>query len=320
MDARITKQRLSNLLSYDWLKIIATIAAAVAMLVVLFTIIRTSPTIAQQYVVFSWGSIIPAQNSADLAEDLKDRLSYDILKVEMENFADSTLGNSAFEARRGVLKGSALFVSNYHSPDLKENEMNDFERACNVGLVHAGMPIEYLGLYYDLNDYFSGCEEYLVRFFGEEWETAPVLDGQEVEDCFLARNGKDKRFKTNAQKEAGIALEEARLNALREDYIFVRDNGFEKGFGAEDSTLTFTTYTSKGYDLGEDEHVTPTYTVGINLGKLSKISDLFYYKDASGNRATAEVTLLLFDNGERLNDLKYESVTMLRYLLEKYAK
>ncbi len=38
MDARITKQRLSNMLSYDWLKILAAIAAAALALALFYAV------------------------------------------------------------------------------------------------------------------------------------------------------------------------------------------------------------------------------------------------------------------------------------------
>ncbi len=41
MDARISKSRLSNFLSYDWLKILIAVAVAVTAVCVFFSMIKT---------------------------------------------------------------------------------------------------------------------------------------------------------------------------------------------------------------------------------------------------------------------------------------
>ena len=59
MDARITKQRLANLISYDWLKILVTIAAFVLVLVVLFTTTATRPAKEQQIAIYAHTDLQP---------------------------------------------------------------------------------------------------------------------------------------------------------------------------------------------------------------------------------------------------------------------
>lgn len=49
MDARITKQRLANMLSYDWLKIIGAIALAAVVFCVFFMMIATRATAGQTF-------------------------------------------------------------------------------------------------------------------------------------------------------------------------------------------------------------------------------------------------------------------------------
>ena len=51
MDAKITKLRLSRMLSYDWLKIIGTAAAAIVVWVLIFTMTATAITPAQTFTV-----------------------------------------------------------------------------------------------------------------------------------------------------------------------------------------------------------------------------------------------------------------------------
>ena len=53
MDARITKQRLGNLLSYDWLKMLIAIVIAVFLIILLFTMTATRVTNAQTFAVYA---------------------------------------------------------------------------------------------------------------------------------------------------------------------------------------------------------------------------------------------------------------------------
>ena len=62
MDAKITKTRLSRLLSYDWLKIVGVIAGVILVWSLIFTMTATRITPAQQFHVlnyvgnYSWGA------------------------------------------------------------------------------------------------------------------------------------------------------------------------------------------------------------------------------------------------------------------------
>lgn len=278
-------------------------------LVVLFTTVATRPNVPQQYEIYTFGGLnLGKEDGSGFTNALKKEFSYDILEVSMDNFQDGTLGTTAFTVRRSVLQGSAAFVSNNKEDP---EEASSFEKLAAMGLVSSGTPRESMGLFYDIPTYFSDCEAYLTRFLGEDWENAPTLRAEEIRSCFLSRNGKDKRFKTDAQKEAGISLEEARITALREDYLFVRGS-------VERGDLPYTIYQSAGYET-EEGHVGPEYTIGINLGKLAGITDLFYYMDGE-NKSAQELTLLLFDNdsAEGNPDLKFESFALIRYLLKTY--
>ncbi len=307
MDAKITKHRLAVLLSYDWLKMIIAAAAAVVSIIVLFTMIETRPTVAQKYTVYSIGGLVPGRGSAYLVESLDGEFSYDILDISMENFAEGSMGNTSFGARRGVLEGNALFVSDYTA---EEDGLSPFASICQSGLSQQFTPDEHIGLFLDLDALMRDCEDYLMDFYGEDWEHNEEPDMGRVRACFMKRNGSDKRFKTDAQKEAGVQSEAARIALIKENYLAVRE-AFEKG------GISTVGYHSE-FDF-RDEHIDHTYTVGINLGKLTGISDLFYYEDADHKISTEKLTLLFFNNGDEAGDAKFENFNFLGYLLRTYA-
>ncbi len=301
MDAKITKHRLAVLLSYDWLKMIVAAVAVVASVVVLFTMITTRPTVAQRYIVYSMGGLVPGRDSAYLSESLEGEFSYDILDISMENFAEGSMGNSTFSARRSVLEGSALFVSDEPSD---ADTPSTFTSICQSGISQMNTPDERMALFLDFDRLMLDCEDYLMNFYGEDWENCATPDMGRVRVCFMQRNGSDKRFKTDAQKEAGVQSEAARIALIRENYLAVRE-AFEKGG-----------LSTVGY---HSEYVDRTYNVGINLSKLTGIADLFYYENADHKISTEKLTLLFFNNGEEGGDSKYENFNFLGYLLRTYA-
>lgn len=307
MDARITKQRLANLLSYDWLKIIVAIVFATLGLVVFFTTVKTRPRKTQRFSIYGYRELVEGGSSSEVTDQVKKGvLSYDILDVELENFGTGQYSETAFMARRSTELGTVMFTTT----NLAETE--EGEEPVTVLQALTGGRVTELTL--DLKLYMSDCENYLIRFFGENWQEG-ALNEAEAEKCFLARNGKDRRFRSDEKKQAGIALEQERLLALREDFIAV------SGYLA-DGTVGYSYVTD---DKGEQR------AAGFSLGGLSQLRKLFYYtvKDANGAsvQSTQNICLVLFRNDEDAgkradlveNDLRYEPISFLRYVVEKFG-
>ncbi len=307
MDAKITKQRLGVFLSYDWLKILGVIAVAVAALYVLFTMIATRPTIAQVYTVYSYGGLKIGGDTNNFIDRLEGKFSFDILEVEMQNFEEGMMGEQALAARRGMLEGDAVIAADYTE---EEDGATAFAQLCS-GYERYNIEQGKAEGFYEIPALMAETETYLSEFFdGLEGE----LIGGKAEESFERKNGKDKRFKTAAQKETGVALERERLIALRDNYLFVKA-------AFEDGSLETVAYHSSFWGQTEDgTEVEVPYEaeIGVSLKKLTGISDLFYYF-SGGDKDTEKLVLLFFDNGYRVEDAKYENWTFLRYLLESYA-
>lgn len=307
MDARITKHRLGNLLSYDWIKIIATVAAAVFALVVLFTIVGTRPSRAQEYYVHFY-KLDQGTDNLRFSDDLGSIFSYEILDAGTESFTGNMQSRQAYTLRRSMNEGAALLTTSYSS---SEDEKSPMEEICEDGLLNTGTSEESMGMFFDPVSYFEDVERYLVRFFGEDFETGELND-DEVRSFFLEKNAKDKRFRTAAKKERGVELEKERLSGFREDYLFVRER-LESGY------LTYVQYDSPTLipeEGSEETHPFKTYNVGISLRRLNGLTRLCSY---SAEEGTAEIVLLLYNNGKVSDVNKYESVSLLRYLIEHYA-
>ena len=322
MDARITKQRLGNLLSYDWLKMLVTIAIFVFLVVLLFTMTATRVTNAQTFTVYAYNDVTAGRDFNSLADTLTDEdvLSYDILETTTEKFsADSQY--DLYSLRRTTGEGTVMFVSDVRvyetdddgNPVLDENGDPKIETESALYSLAMGSTVDsegpISGTLYDCKYYIESCAEYLSGFFEGDWETSNTLDEAAVRASFLERNSGDKRYKNDEAREKGIADERQRILDLRDDYLVVLQC-FENG------TFKYTEYTAKNVDGSSF-----TSVLGINLGGLEKIADLAYYTDGEGNQVVSNLNLvILYNNFHEANGLRFEPVTFLRYLYEEYGE
>lgn len=305
MDARITKSRLSNLLSYDWLKIILAIAAAVFAICVFFTTVQTRPRENQVFTVYGYRELNAASGAADLMEKLLKEgvFSYDILDAQQETFGTGQYAETAFAARRSAGQGTVMFTTTNRTDadDPSKTVISEFLG----GEMH--------GLALDLDVYIADCENYLIRFFGEKWRQGE-LDRAEAEECFFRRNEKDRRYRSEEKKQAGILQEYARLEKLREDYSYILTK-------IGDGTLSFVSV--------NDENGT-SRVKAFALGKLAGLRDFYYYsEETDGVTVTTAANVCMFvlsndrDAGRNAyaveNDLRYETFSFLRALIERFG-
>lgn len=300
MDARITKHRLGNLLSYDWLKILAAIAAAVLVLCVFFTTVRTRPRDGQVFYVYAYKDLSSGTDGIYLGDRILSQhvFSYEILSTSVESFQGNSYGDAALTARRAAGEGTVMFVS--------DNDEYNEDGTIKTLSAFKNFAKSESDVFLDIEKYLADCEAYLMRFYGAEWRTGE-LNKDEADACFLARNKNDKRYLTEKKLHAGLGDEYARFAKLREDYL-------ELLALLENGTFSL----SYSEDEGGKE-----VAYGIGLGNLSGLSDLYYYTVKRGDETvrTAEtVNLMLFDNHNHGADLKFETVSFLCYLAERYAK
>ncbi len=315
MDARVTKHRLANMLSYDWLKILVAVVFAIAALSVFFTMVRTRATDGQTFIVYGHAGLNATERANSFDDELvsKKAFSYDVLSVTVENFTSGYMAEAAFAARRAAGEGTVIFVSNQDKddPETEVTEVSDLWTIAGYGydsdLQRPLGPADYadegsIGNALDVRVFFQDVEKELAKFFGANWREAAEPMEEPVRAAFSARNGKDNRFRFSSAKfEAGVRSEAERVKKLRDDYLAVQE-----AFAAE--KLTYIDYPA-------EEGEPCAFAVG--LGNLGRIGDLYTYSTETGT-ATKDLCLMLFNNGKRLGDLKYEPVSFLRYLADTF--
>lgn len=236
MDAKITKERISRMLSYDWLKIIGVCVAVIFFWTLVFTVSATRITTAQQFTVINYFGNA-AMSSTEISKDFSNAFnnglfSYEVLDItEVDVGGNADMGSTLMQTRVATEEGDVVFV-----PDLtdtgSEYEINGekYQDTYLQNLVrNYGWNLENL----DRNQtgsYFNRLEAFLNDYYGDYTDENATLNKEKVKEDFLARvaKNKDKRFKTNEQKEQGILDEIARVEKYR-DALIEFDNYLESG-------------------------------------------------------------------------------------------
>ena len=299
MDARITKQRLGNMLAYDWLKIIGVIALAAVFFSMFFMMIGTRPTDGQTFYVYAYDGVSVGADFSELETSMKSQgvFGYDILKTGSENFTSNGMyGNTVFNSRRGAGEGRVLFIS-----DIRKEENGKVSSKLLNFIDYEGTPRESFGFCIDPQEFLQDCRTYLETFFGED--LAGEINQAQVREAFLARNKKDARFRTAKKKEKGVALEAQRLELLKKDYLYV--------ISQIGQSLDYVTYTSE----------IKTHIIGFSMKALNLTPLVYYTEEVEGEKVqkNSEIALCIFNNGTREKDLKYETVNFLAYLSRTYG-
>ncbi len=222
MDAKITKKRLSRMLSYDWIKMVLVAAAIIVAWTLIFTMTATRITPAQQYTVFNYEGNRPFNTTkfTKVYDDAYDRgiFSHEVLKAT--SYDMTTTGSNlhtVMDSRLQTDEGDAIFVSREGDPDfsIKDDDGN----VIGHELTYLQTLILRYGYYlYDINEYLDYMKGYLNQYYGGDYETG-VLDEKKVEEDFRAREKNDKRFKTEKQKKAGVKKDIERIQKYRDALV-----------------------------------------------------------------------------------------------------
>ena len=338
MDAKITKKRLAHMLSYDWIKLVLAIVAAIVVWVLVFTTTATRITNTQRFVVCNYLGVQYGQKIK-----IYEGHSHEILEAEV---VDNLRGGEEtfyelFTANVEIGEGDVLMVANANTT---KSEKKD--EAGNPVLDGEGNPVyEYGNNYFEaflkaywhnctrLDDsadgtqkgYFTQMKEYLGAFY-EYSETEKTFGGitmkvanfdestlneQAVEQAFRARVKltKDKRFKKEAQIAEGVQEDLKRIRSYASAYETFFEN-LEKGY------IELTTVS-----IAITEQFTLEGAYGINLcptsiGTMDSLKEQFYYYDADGKQTAKNINALFL----RLNGLdvnyQYENILYLNALIK----
>jgi len=324
MDAKITKERLSRMLSYDWLKIVGIIVAAIVFWSLIFTMTSTRITPAQQFTVVNYFGNVSAGNT-DFSKSVtgafsENIFSHEVLETTQVDVPGSgDVGMTLLEARISTYEGDVIFV-----PDIldegTEYQVNGekYQETYLQRLVRTyGYKLMNLSL--DESDgFFKKLEAYLAPYYGGDFKNG-TLNKEVVKQDFLARvkKNKDKRYKKDAEIQAGIAGDVERIEKYRAALI--------EFYGYVDSGLVSMTKTT-AVNLESGETLSEgVYSINLcpnkdTMGNLSKIAA--YAKTVEGESGETQTILsaenmnvAIFDFPEVEKGFEYESLLYINYVI-----
>lgn len=327
MDAKITKQRLSRLLSYDWIKIVAVAVALMIVWNLIFTMTSTRVRPSQQFTVFNHYA------NRSLSDDFYDDFyktvadgkvfSYEV--IEPTNNDLTTAGDTRhtlIEARLATDEGDVIFLPNLPDVDTAYEENG-------VTMYRANYLQSFLrGYRFYLHDldfenekgYFNALQSYLNGYYQGGYHDAERLDEAEVEKDFRARAkaNKDKRFKTEEQLKNGARAEVERIQKYRD--ALVKMEGFLADGLVELTDVAV--YNEDGSVLYQGKFALNLCPNKQTMGDLKKqFSYQVKEKDAEGKeqvRITAENMHVMFFRTEKTEQsFEYESLLYVVDLIEK---
>lgn len=320
MDAKITKKRLSRLLSYDWLKIVGVAAAFIVVWSLLFTMTATRITPAQQFTVFNHYANVAFDYSSfygDLDRALDNGVfSYEVMEVDAIDLA--TAGEERYtmcDTRFTTGQGDMMFIPNIQDAEFAEKDVQITYVESFFGRYEPYMV--------SWDEYLASAHTYLNEYFNGDYQTGE-LNVAKAEKDFRARakQNKDKRFKKESKIQQGVKDECARLEKYRSELI-----KFE-GYLAE-GIIRLENVVYKNHSSGEayiDETTGEVYLQGryaLNLcpseEKTGGLQNQVYYSVASedGTRKASakDMCVVLFSLPEMDKDFQYETVAYLNTVI-----
>ena len=108
------------MLAYDWIKIMAVIAAAIFAWMLFFQVTGVRLSTGQRFTVHCYGSTFETVNADSFSLSAqRNYLSYDVLKFGMQNIPASSEANEMLIAKHGIQEGDLMLTDDVDSEKRK---------------------------------------------------------------------------------------------------------------------------------------------------------------------------------------------------------
>ena len=317
MDNKITKRRLSDFLSYEWILMIIISVVAIIVWELIFTMTSVRLTVGQQFKYY-YDENVYSSKDADLYTLLlqEKTFSYDVLELNSESL---TADYNVLSARYGIQEGDAIITS------AKAPEKDAKDQTVRVKTLVDGYKM------YDYQKLLEDAESYLSGFL-KDGMIAPIadvadennMDTAKIEKVFRERMKKDNRFRSEEQKKEGVVLEIQRITKLCQEvkkfrvllsqgdeyfYMYQRyEQMIEHGDLSEADKASYEEYKDKEpkrYALRLDKLV----------GDETKRSVSEYFKLVGSDNAS-DVVLCVFDFLSYQPHLQFEAISFINTIVK----
>ncbi len=331
MDNRLTKKRLSDYLSYEWILMIVVVVVAILGWELVYTMSAVRLTSGQEFKYYYDEDINAAAekefHNLIVGGDGDETFSYDVLEKTYESLNSKY---NVLSVRLSVYEGDAIFTDSNED----ENGASRFKSIVDGNSV------------YTYDRLFSDGVKYLSAFLKAEFSSVSYeesvnlvydynnLDEEKIEARFSERMKGDNRFRSEEQKAEGKELEKGRIKKL---CLEMKKFGYLLEYGKENDL--FNTYTKYEYTLAnasesdkefyqkvfdrEKEEGRENAAYGLKMDKLTGGKNVSEYVRVSGKDSAEGVTLVLFDfynaKEAKLYDLQFETVSFVNKIVEEFS-
>lgn len=318
MDNKITKSRLSNFLSYEWIIIIAMIAVSIFVFEMIYPIAAVAPTVGQNF-TFCYDENVSSSSDLEIKGMLRteNAFSYDILEINHEGFNSS---NNYLNLRLGV-QGVDVLIT-----DMETKTTDEISTSRINYVVDEFMAYPMDKLIADANEYVSG---FVTNFDKSDLSTL-ALNEDAIRENFNKRMAGDNRYRFSAEeKEKGFELEKQRIEKLCKDIV-----DFEKLLAHPAGLFyEYTKYQDKIQYYKEGTENRQKYEAllaeeqpqkyGLMVEKLAdfpgagKDNPSKYFKKQGGVTSAKDVVIMAFDFKQYQPDLQYETISFINTIVRK---
>lgn len=329
MDAKITKRRLSEMLQYDWIKILGVIVAAILIWELIFTMTAVRVSNGQNFKIYYYPTI-SSNGTTELYDFLQEDagLSYDVLEYNIETL-DATYGDTILGLRLTTGEGDLIMIDNEITHSESEEHKDDpLYDSSNFYQMVDGYNM------YSYDVLLSDVKAYLGSFMANGYEENGALVEEKVEEHFLKRMKKDNRFRSAENKKKGLQQELERLETLK---AAVAD--FDKLYSANKDTGLFYNYVKyqvtvyTGTDVDEDykaayekELAKGALPYAINAGYLDEfkkdgksVSNVISMLQGDNEGSAEGTAIMVFNFKAQQPDLQYETIVFLTNFIRTYT-
>ncbi len=335
MDAKITKTRLSHMLSYDWLKMIGTVAGVIVLWVLVFTMTATKITPSQQFSVINYTGTYTTDSYFDRLSNALGKdgvLSHEVIEystVDIQN-AGNELAGTMMETRLQTDEGDVLFVADVDDPStgyVPEGAAEGEKAYYTYYDVFLRRYFYYIDRLDGETGYLKRMEEYLSTYYENGYEDESSFNEAKVEADFRARikKNKDKRYKKESQIVAALDDEIARIKGYRAalvNFYFYVGSGFIE---LEERTVEVVV------SYGETQPITGVFSVNIcpNEETMGELKKDIYYMDKRADEENPDKTVtvacakdmqfVFLKTSGMSDEYRFESLAYLNYLVETHC-
>ena len=322
MDSKITKRRLTNLLAYDWPKLIALVVAVVFVWYLAFTTGAPRASTGQVFNVFYYGSFSYKVTATDINNEAKQKgaYSYDVLSVDAREMLVDYYA-TIMSAVAATYEGDIMITVD--SADKIESNNSEFRTFIDG----------YGNTVYDYDKLINDAKNYCIlnNFVFMQNDGSYAINESVIKSYFAQRMQKDPRFrkKDSDKYKQGELDEIARIKSVWNNAIMLEDclkNHPELRYNYK----MYTQAIQKDPNGYQDEvyHNTQELTYGLNIGALQggsadvnqDFSKALYNEEGELISSSANtIVICVFNYLPHQPDLQFESLGFVNFMIAKYS-